>query len=839
MFGRRTIRCSARRRMFLMTLLGCCILLAVANLIRLLQAPHTRKHYRGRAGNSRANGKNGAPYTGMRRRKDSKSERLNQNYSTETFDRQPFANIQQKGMHLDIFRNKSWSIVHQMKSPDDISQYNKTPNSKQNLTVHFLLGEDSSHFEIHNFLSVWSVMKYIRPCKVMFHCHVIPMTTPWWRRTLQITPNRTIIPLNTSGKYSRDTPNTRDMVWKHGGVIVTPNIVFLRHLQDLQRFEMLAYINKDNVGMLYLSNVSSTKDVADLIDDTYKKGQIDFRNIIGHIEKRNLLRHEQEDSWMCLNDAQLPAADNLLRNKTLVSIDVTYTAYNPPPTLDNIYRSSTQMAAIGRQVLFESTAKVERSVPNVFHYLWKEGRVRDLNMMELLSIKSVYHFANPKEIRFYGTVTPSGPRWDDVMKLPSFTFIQTDPPVSRDSCMVCEILHDHGGTFINFDVILTEGADIFRLGYSVRLGTKGSESNIRIDFGHRLQILTKEEFQKQQHHGCSNVVMSMAKGHYFAVICPQVIHVGNSKGITSCLNSTFLQISSPDYIIQNVRKTSVASVTGCVGEVARYVLFGETNAFTEETYLVPNVIHYIWFGKETHFHLHMFLCIYSAFINQKPDHIFFHYDHLPKGTWWQTLTFAVNLTLVRTAPPTSVFGRPINVVEHQSDVARLEILRKYGGIYLDIDVFVINSLDPLRTHSFVMAEEQPSTLGNGIILSEKNSKFLELYLNSYKRFNDSFWGYNSVVMPYSIMLHNRNLIHLGPRDRILKPDWSTCLDDIWYPESKYYWQDNYILHLYCKMNVDRDLPFMDSLISTPRFATSTFGQIANIVYKHFKRTVGH
>ncbi|XP_046556373.1 uncharacterized protein LOC124265632 [Haliotis rubra] len=619
MAGKRLFRWSARRRMFLMALLGCCTLLAVANLVRLLQSPPTGKHNRARDTNSELHGKNGAPYTGMHGRKGP----IDLNSETER-------------LHLDVYGSNSWSIIHQKKSPDELIKYNNKPHAYQNLTVHFLIGQDNSRFEMQNFLSVWSVMKNMNPCKVMFHCHVLPMNTPWWRRTLQIIPNRKLILIN-AGNYSRYTPTMRDMVWNHGDVIVTPNIVFLKNLNDLQRYDLLAYVNKNKVGMLYLSKASSLKDIVDLIDDAFKKGQIDYNKLIGLVEKRNVLRHQQADSGMCcVNEMQSPAADHLLRNRTLVSIDVTYTAYNPPPTLDNILKSSTQLATIGRKVLFESTAKVAQSVPNVFLYLWDESTVRDLNMMELLSIKSVYHFAKPDEIRFYSTITPSGPRWDDVMKLPSFTFIKTDTSVLRDSCVECKILLKHGGFLIHFDVILTEGVDLFRLGYNLRLGTKSSGPNVTIDFGHRFQFLTKEEFQKQKRRVCPNVVMAVVNGRYYAVICPQVIHDVNRKGISSCLNSTFVQVPSPDFIIQKVNKSSVASMTGCIADVARYVLFGETKAFTEETYRVPNVIHYIWFGKETQFHMYMFLCIYSASINQKPDRIYFHYNQLPKGTWWQT-----------------------------------------------------------------------------------------------------------------------------------------------------------------------------------------------------------
>ena len=55
-------------------------------------------------------------------------------------------------------------------------------------------------------------------------------------------------------------------------------------------------------------------------------------------------------------------------------------------------------------------------------------------------------------------------------------------------------------------------------------------------------------------------------------------------------------------------------------------------------------------------------------------------------------------------------------VEHQSDVARLQILLEIGGIYIDDDILFLKSFDELRNHQTVLAEENYDALGNGVIL---------------------------------------------------------------------------------------------------------------------------
>lgn len=112
---------------------------------------------------------------------------------------------------------------------------------------------------------------------------------------------------------------------------------------------------------------------------------------------------------------------------------------------------------------------------------------------------------------------------------------------------------------------------------------------------------------------------------------------------------------------------------------------------TSGEHKVPNIVHYIWFGCRD-FRFHHYLSVKSVIKIQKPVTILFHTDCMPHGKYFREVE--PHLRIVKRTPPKTVWGRPIVNVEHQSDVARLQILLEFGGIYLDDDVVILKvSLD--------------------------------------------------------------------------------------------------------------------------------------------------
>ena len=79
-------------------------------------------------------------------------------------------------------------------------------------------------------------------------------------------------------------------------------------------------------------------------------------------------------------------------------------------------------------------------------------------------------------------------------------------------------------------------------------------------------------------------------------------------------------------------------------------------------------------------------------------------------------------------PPETVFDQTLAHIYHKGDIAKLEILMTYGGIYLDTDVLVLRSMDQLRKHPLTLGREIPPKFIAGIIVAHKDALFLKLWL---------------------------------------------------------------------------------------------------------------
>nr|KAG5699115.1 hypothetical protein BaRGS_017798 [Batillaria attramentaria] len=63
-----------------------------------------------------------------------------------------------------------------------------------------------------------------------------------------------------------------------------------------------------------------------------------------------------------------------------------------------------------------------------------------------------------------------------------------------------------------------------------------------------------------------------------------------------------------------------------------------------------------------------------------PCLVLLHADLLPKGLYWDTLLRLVpNILHVKRTAPTVIFGHDVKVIEHSSDIARLQAVKIVMG----------------------------------------------------------------------------------------------------------------------------------------------------------------
>lgn len=199
--------------------------------------------------------------------------------------------------------------------------------------------------------------------------------------------------------------------------------------------------------------------------------------------------------------------------------------------------------------------------------------------------------------------------------------------------------------------------------------------------------------------------------------------------------------------------------------------------------MIPNIFHFVFgmapdFGGKP-FSLAHYLSVRSAVELNKPDKAILHYQYEPEGEWWEKAKPL--LTQNKIVAPDSVMGNPLRHVAHQADVVRLRALQETGGIYLDLDTISVRPLTNLLQYQFVIGQElkpayvpknfrqrikysirkglglikentgQSTGLCNAVLLSEKNSVFVNKWLEEYKSFRstgrDKYWNEHSVQVP--------------------------------------------------------------------------------------------
>ena len=167
---------------------------------------------------------------------------------------------------------------------------------------------------------------------------------------------------------------------------------------------------------------------------------------------------------------------------------------------------------------------------------------------------------------------------------------------------------------------------------------------------------------------------------------------------------------------------------------------------------IPNIIHYI-FGlkKQTEeFSFVYYLSILSNYLINKPLSIYFHYQYLPYGHWWDMAKKYLKLNYIN-AHDMYWGKKKIVKYAHKADKLRLDILLKYGGIYMDIDTITYRPYTDLLKYDFVIGIQDDFLYCNAILFSKKNNIFIKKWIEEYENhFVINGWCEASVHLPYKI-----------------------------------------------------------------------------------------
>ncbi|KAL8620721.1 hypothetical protein ACOMHN_067284 [Nucella lapillus] len=174
---------------------------------------------------------------------------------------------------------------------------------------------------------------------------------------------------------------------------------------------------------------------------------------------------------------------------------------------------------------------------------------------------------------------------------------------------------------------------------------------------------------------------------------------------------------------------------------------------------IPRIAHITWLlrpgaSSSRKFQFYHFLSVLSALHVAGLRHVYVHGDVRPIGEWWEKLR-GENVTFVHIEPISQVFQQSVRLPAHRSDILRAHILRTHGGVYMDGDVFWVNRLpDDLLAYPTVACPDWPSrgewpaAFNIGVLMLQSDSPWLRHFLATMRRYMDSIWYFNGIMMPY-------------------------------------------------------------------------------------------
>lgn len=194
--------------------------------------------------------------------------------------------------------------------------------------------------------------------------------------------------------------------------------------------------------------------------------------------------------------------------------------------------------------------------------------------------------------------------------------------------------------------------------------------------------------------------------------------------------------------------------------------------------MIPKTIHYCWFGK-----------------NRKP--LIFercleswkrHCPQFEIKEWNETNSKRFSNTFYKNALRKKQYA-------FAADYVRTKVLYNEGGIYLDTDMLVVKSLDPLLGYDFVIGEEVPGRINFAFFAARAGHPLLKKMLDFYD--NTPFNPFSPPVIShtFSPLITQEEM---GDRDRIFEYDYFYALpyqnkeDDL----SKFVTENSYAVHLW-------------------------------------------
>lgn len=252
-------------------------------------------------------------------------------------------------------------------------------------------------------------------------------------------------------------------------------------------------------------------------------------------------------------------------------------------------------------------------------------------------------------------------------------------------------------------------------------------------------------------------------------------------------------IAAIAFLASDLRREKVQLRNWWAGDIVDFRYADNVTGF--DRLIVPNIVHFIRLGNDPLLFIEV-VCIRAAWLHQKPDTLMIHCDNCSateESPYWKFVRGIPGMTLHHVEKPENVFGVAFGNLAHAADVLRIQTLMRYGGIYLDRDSYVVQSLDSYRRFEMTLGWPEGAFIGNQVLVAHKNARFLKLYYDSYRHYKPHWWYYNAGELPtMRYLIPKPELIHSVPVKFGVKLDVGSLL----YEECSDRWRNYSAMHLF-------------------------------------------
>ncbi|KAL8589856.1 hypothetical protein ACOMHN_020859 [Nucella lapillus] len=215
--------------------------------------------------------------------------------------------------------------------------------------------------------------------------------------------------------------------------------------------------------------------------------------------------------------------------------------------------------------------------------------------------------------------------------------------------------------------------------------------------------------------------------------------------------------------------------------------------------LVPRLAYYVLVSescqKPFNFLFLHYLSLLSVQRFLKPYAIYVLGNCVPAGYWWSRVVSEVTIIrFVRRPRPWITKDGKVNWIAHLADVIRLQILLVNGGVYVDTDMILLRSLDPLLQFPLTMGLVDKNTgMGNALILATRGARFLRDWYAGYRDFRPQHFHYNGMWGALRLWKKDPDSVHLESQ-RFYSPNWYQA--HLLFNSSGYDLSQSYAVHVW-------------------------------------------